>query len=876
MIKTNLNNKSPRLTGKRTCLKSVFSVILAAMLMTQTAFADVLGTHISSESTKIAPDTVYTKNVFDDSSVGRQTENYVEYKPNDIVSPAVANGWSAYGKRTVSQAAEILKEQGENPAMGMNADFFSFQTGVPMSNTIIDGRIYTADSSWMPGIGFRKDGTAFTATFPINTVATLEDGSSFKIECINKYRQPYALYLFNSDFGSSTHSPGKGTDIVLKDVSGEFRIGGEITAVVDNISENNGSVAIPEGCLVLSVSADASDELKSRLSGLTKGTRLSISTTASESSELWESAEYAIGALGGKLITNGHLDYEDEAAAPRSAVGIKANGNIIFYTIDGRQSGYSYGARKSTVAKRLAELGCIEAISLDGGGSTSMGISPVNSYNFNIVNSPSDGGLRSCANFLFLLKPFSNGIPYELQLSNDGIFMLSGSSVSMAVSHALDTSYSYTDIPSEITYSVSYDTETPDASGNSSYIDENGYLTARGNGTVYVRADADEAHGEASATSVATPESIIIADLDHGYNIDTLELAPSTLVNLKAKSFWGGKELVSENDCYRWTVVSDNASVGEIDSNGVFRASENDGATGRLAVSAGICAVEIPIVINGGSQSVTAPSYPAIDGEVSGTTLKASIKYEGLRRDNLRVTSDNRDIDFDYDATHGTLTASIPEGYHRIGIFATSDSGASAMKFLDSSNIQVLENAFSDTTSHWAKGYISYLADMGVVKGSLEENDIIRFNPDKNMSRVEFAIMLCNYLGVNTADYSDTELPFIDSGDIPWWAENNVKAVYALGLMQGQLGQYGVSFSPSANINRMEFAISLNRMLPNGLASNPVSATDSADIPFWAESAMRTVCTQGIMSGYPDGTLRPLQSVTRAEAVKMLFNIFGV
>ena len=144
------------------------------------------------------------------------------------------------------------------------------------------------------------------------------------------------------------------------------------------------------------------------------------------------------------------------------------------------------------------------------------------------------------------------------------------------------------------------------------------------------------------------------------------------------------------------------------------------------------------------------------------------------------------------------------------------------------------------------------------------------------MTRVEFAIMMCNYLGANPEDYADFELPFIDRDEIPWWAENQIKAVYKLGIMQGQLGQYGVSFSPLSNINRMEFAISLNRMLPSGLDSKPVTAADANDIPFWAEKSMRTVCTQGIMSGYPDGTLRPLRSVTRAEAVKMLFNVFGI
>ncbi len=43
------------------------------------------------------------------------------------------------------------------------------------------------------------------------------------------------------------------------------------------------------------------------------------------------------------------------------------------YTIDGRQSGYSIGATLTQVAERMVELGCVTALSLDGGGSTAIG-----------------------------------------------------------------------------------------------------------------------------------------------------------------------------------------------------------------------------------------------------------------------------------------------------------------------------------------------------------------------------------------------------------------------------------------------------------------------------------------------------------------------
>lgn len=861
------------MTKFKTALRRTAAVFAAVAALTSAAHADVLGTHIFAEQERIAPYTDYHKNVFNDSDVGRQTEHYVEYKPNGIVRPIVANGWSAYGKRTVLQAADVLRDMGYNPAAGMNADFFSFQTGVPMSNTVIDGRIFTADSSWMPGIGFRSDGTAFCAVFPIHTTVTLPGGSGFDVECINKYRQPYALYLFTRDFGSQTHSPGDGTDIVLSNVSGDLKIGGEITATVESIDNTSGSYGIPEGKMILSVSADASDELKGRLSGLETGMTITISTAVSENAELWESAVNAIGALGGKLITNGSLDYEDESAAPRSAVGIKADGSIIYYTLDGRQRGYSYGARKSTVARRLSELGCVEAISLDGGGSTSFAMAEPDGDGFKTVNSPSDGALRACANFLFLTKPYPNGIPFELIMANSGSYMLSGGSVTVAVSGARDSSYAQAAVPNNIEYNIEYDAQTPDGSGKSSYVDQNGYLTVRGNGDVYVSAKSGEAVGEASVTSVTTPDYIKLYDADYGYEIKDLSIAPGTRVNLTAKSSWGGHELISDNSCYKWTLVSDGAPIGTLDQNGTFVAADNEGAAGILAVNAGICSVEIPVVLSGTASGAHA-TYPKISGGIKKNVLNAGIEFDGVQKEDVKVSVDAKPVEFEFENGSVTYTLS-DESYHRICV-AVEKNGYSAFRMFDSGRISSVRNTFEDTITHWARDYIAYLTKCGVVKGSLEEDNIIRFNPDRSMKRVEFAIMMTNYLNINADEYADVQLPFTDNDDIPWWAKNNVRAVYSLGLMKGQLGQYGTAFNPNADINRMEFAISLNRLLPEGLYSEQITAADADEIPFWAEQSMKTAVAQGIMSGYPDGTLKPFKSVSRAEAVKMVYNIFGM
>ena len=83
---------------------------------------------------------------------------------------------------------------------------------------------------------------------------------------------------------------------------------------------------------------------------------------------------------------------------PRTCVGI-TNESIIFITIDGR-SELAEGMNLMEVQEFLLELGCVDAINLDGGGSTSMW-----TFDKGLVNIPSDiRGERSVANALLILQ----------------------------------------------------------------------------------------------------------------------------------------------------------------------------------------------------------------------------------------------------------------------------------------------------------------------------------------------------------------------------------------------------------------------------------------------------------------------------------------
>ena len=56
--------------------------------------------------------------------------------------PIVVNGASIWGTRNIKQAEQYMQENGLRPLAGINADYFSFKTGIPMGYTIADGENY--------------------------------------------------------------------------------------------------------------------------------------------------------------------------------------------------------------------------------------------------------------------------------------------------------------------------------------------------------------------------------------------------------------------------------------------------------------------------------------------------------------------------------------------------------------------------------------------------------------------------------------------------------------------------------------------------------------------------------------------------------------
>lgn len=116
-------------------------------------------------------------------------------------------------------------------------------------------------------------------------------------------------------------------------------------------------------------------------------------------------------AVGGSaiLLRDGfvvNVDYLSAAKAdrhPRTVVGVREDGTLLLIAVDGRQTKLSNGASLSDLAGILLELGAVDGINLDGGGSTTL-ITTNGEGKYTVRNSPSDGSLRSVYNSLIVVS----------------------------------------------------------------------------------------------------------------------------------------------------------------------------------------------------------------------------------------------------------------------------------------------------------------------------------------------------------------------------------------------------------------------------------------------------------------------------------------
>lgn len=106
------------------------------------------------------------------------------------------------------------------------------------------------------------------------------------------------------------------------------------------------------------------------------------------------------------------------------------------------------------------------------------------------------------------------------------------------------------------------------------------------------------------------------------------------------------------------------------------------------------------------------------------------------------------------------------------------------------------------------------------------------------------------------------------------WAKAVVDQATMLGIVSGYPDG---TFRPNDEVSRAEFSVMLGRGLNlDTFDADAFDFVDDEQIPEWASSYIAQAVHKGIISGYADGTFRPNQAMNRAEAVSILIRALNL
>ena len=802
---------------KKRCAALALTAALALSLAQPALASYALGTELSAQTTPLGTGTELTaQSLWSASKSDLRTEHYVTYSPNSTVKPVVFSGTYVASTNTVQSAAAQLESQGLRVAAAVNGGFFNTD-GTIVGMLMTDGVLRSLDVENYVLLGFTNDGKVFidesrpaisASWTAVEYVApqpepddapapevTPDPGAAaglaekydldpsippqpvpvprdvtITVSGFNAYRNANylgGLYLYNKDFSSRVSSHGTSVSAILRPLSPEgLKLSGtyafEVVSVTDTAQEGaafNGN--IPEGCYMLYGEDHGNPELLAALRGMQAGSRVTL--TIDGAGAQWADAAYGVSGMY-SLLRNGQIVPGLPAAPnPYTAVGVKADGTAVFYTIDGRQSGYSVGATYAQVAERLQELGCVSAVALDGGGSTTLGATLPGSTGFSVVNQPSTAG-RKINNTIALVSPAGADILAP------GAYVTAQQRVVLAGSKLPVTAGGY------------------DSAGRptgQTYVD----LTATGGsvaGGVYTAGATPGTYtisaGQTGALTVEVVDelsALTVIRKDSGARVTALNLEPGDAVDLTAKGSWWNLPVAMGEEDLTWTA---DEAVGTIDAAGRFTAGRRS-AQGSVTVSAGGRSVSIPVTVSSEVPFTDISGHWSEDYIVQMYQLGLTTGYG--QEDGTAVYLPDNPL------TRAELLA-----------FITRVLG------VDETAYYTVETPFADNTSipNWAQLYVQAMYTLGVLKGS-ERDGKLYADVDSYVTREETMTFLGRVLAASqSADLSS----FPDASSVSDWASPHVQTLVGLGIVGGSNGY----LEPGANIDRAAIAKLLVEVYP--------------------------------------------------------------
>lgn len=206
------------------------------------------------------------------------------------------------------------------------------------------------------------------------------------------------------------------------------------------------------------------------------------------------------------------------------------------------------------------------------------------------------------------------------------------------------------------------------------------------------------------------------------------------------------------------------------------------------------------------------------------------------------------------------VEVTAPEGYvldtteHKITKNDFSTSRSAAIR-----NAETVRNCRS-STPNVLNGDDHYAYVVGYSDGAVR--------PNANISRAEVATIFFRLLKDSVRDGNLTSNTYTDVPD-SYWANTAISTMAGLGIVQGRSS---TAFDPNASITRAEFAAICARF-DTGKSSGTQTFSDIKG--HWAQSYIERAAELGWIKGFEDGTFRPNDCITRAQAMTMINRVLN-
>lgn len=245
---------------------------------------------------------------------------------------------------------------------------------------------------------------------------------------------------------------------------------------------------------------------------------------------------------------------DNSTRASRTAVGIKADGSVVLFMVDGRQSPYSAGMTMAELAAAMEELGCERAINLDGGGSSTFAtqregdvVSEVDpngkSAGLTLRCRPSDGYERRVSNTLMVLSSAeATGKFARAVLTPNNEIYTPGSTVAFKAS-GVDGGGFPTDIPAGASWSLT------EGAALGSINAQTGVFTANegAEGTVTAALTVNGEVAGKTQIQLHWPDTL-------GFTNNSVSLDFGETSDMTFKPTWNGREVRYKDGDFEWSL----------------------------------------------------------------------------------------------------------------------------------------------------------------------------------------------------------------------------------------------------------------------------------------------------------------------------------